>query len=215
MYKRQAVQKLNVTMLIDHAGFVGEDGQTHQGLFDIAALLPVPGMTLLAPADDVELKQMLAFAYLYGEPLAIRYPAKICRSFGAEFRFGVWRRMNEISSDIALLAVGGRCLDAALDAAEILASQSIAAEVYNCSTLKPFDEDCLKALESKRLVITLEEGVKKGGFGEAVAARLRKPVCIGLGVDDKFVRHATVEQQLEENGLTAGNIAGIVKSNLF
>jgi 1-deoxy-D-xylulose-5-phosphate synthase len=210
-----AVQKLNVTMLIDHAGFVGEDGQTHQGLFDIAALLPVPGMTLLAPADDVELKQMLAFAYLYGEPLAIRYPAKICRSFGAEFRFGVWRRMNEISSDIALLAVGGRCLDAALDAAEILASQSIAAEVYNCSTLKPFDEDCLKALESKRLVITLEEGVKKGGFGEAVAARLRKPVCIGLGVDDKFVRHATVEQQLEENGLTADNIAGIVKSNLF
>jgi 1-deoxy-D-xylulose-5-phosphate synthase len=102
-----------------------------------------------------------------------------------------------------------------LDAAEILASQSIAAEVYNCSTLKPFDEDCLKALESKRLVITLEEGVKKGGFGEAVAARLRKPVCIGLGVDDKFVRHATVEQQLEENGLTADNIAGIVKSNLF
>lgn len=78
--------------------------------------------------------------------------------------------MNEISSDIALLAVGGRCLDAALDAAEILASQSIATEVYNCSTLKPFDEDCLKALDSKRLVITLEEGVKKA----ALAKQLRR-----------------------------------------
>lgn len=206
-----ATQRLNVTLLIDHAGFVGEDGQTHQGLFDIAALLPLPNMTLLAPADDNELKQMLAFAYIFDAPLAIRYPAKICRSFNAEFTFGVWRKLNDVVSDICVLAVGGRCVDAALDAADILASQEMAAEVYNCSTLKPFDEECLNCLENKRFVITMEEGIKAGGFGEAVAARLKKPLCVSLGVDDKFVRHASVSQQLEENGLTAGNVVELIK----
>ena len=90
-------------------------------------------------------------------------------------------------------------------------SRCLPAEVYNCSTLKPFDEECLNCLENKRFVITMEEGIKAGGFGEAVAARLKKPLCVSLGVDDKFVRHASVSQQLEENGLTAGNVVELIK----
>lgn len=209
-----ATQKLNVTFLIDHAGFVGEDGQTHQGLFDIASLLPIPNMTLLAPADDCELQQMMSFAYIFDAPLAIRYPAKISKSFDAKFTFGVWEKFNQYCSDICILAVGGRCLDESLKAAENLKLQGVVVEVYNCSTLKPFDEECLSSLENKRLVIILEEGMKRGGFGEAVQARLKKPTCIVLAVDDKFVKHATVSRQLESNGLTENNIIETIKKYL-
>lgn len=202
------MQNLPVVFLLDRAGLGNEDGQSHQGLFDIAYLRHIPNMTVLAPADADELTAMLAAALQNGGPVAIRYP-KTAASLGQSdktrpFAIGRWRTL-QAGGDGTLLAVGSM-VGAALAVAERLRETGIALEVVNASTVKPLDEACLSRLAEKgRPVFTLEEHVLEGGFGSAVlehAARSGEALAVHtLGVEGRFLPQGDHASLLKDVGL--------------
>ncbi|MGN1019234.1 MAG: transketolase C-terminal domain-containing protein, partial [Aristaeellaceae bacterium] len=206
------MQKLPVTFLLDRAGLVGEDGATHHGVFDLASMLPVPNLTVLAPRDIAELKAMIRWTAAFDGPCAIRY-GRIPVDMGGEYpceRFtcGKWETLRE-GGDCALLAVGSMVAPA-LETAELLARKGIDAMVVNCSTVKPLDEDALYRLDGIPL-FTLEEHVLTGGFGSAVCA-----CCVGndlpvplitFGVPNTFVQHGRHDQLMKYLGLQPRQMA--------
>jgi len=212
-----ALQGLHVVFAIDRAGLVGEDGETHQGVFDISFLRHIPGLAVMAPKDEGELRQMLrASIEQYGGPVVIRYP----RGAGAGVKledlrditavpFGKAEMMRE-GNHITIAAVGPMVNEAML-AAELLAERGISAEVINARFVKPLDEECiLKSISNTGRLLTVEENVLQGGFGSAVLELMEKhgimvPVK-RIGVPDKFVSHGTRDILREQCGLTASNI---------
>ena len=213
------MQKLPVCFLLDRAGLVGEDGATHHGVFDLASMLPIPNMTVLAPRDLQELRLMVRWTEHMGGPCAIRYGKHSvdmretypCR----EFTPGKWELMED-GPDAALLAVGSM-VESALEMRELLAKHHLHVAVVNCSTVKPMDEDMLRRMND-RPIITLEEHVLTGGFGAAVCAwcvgeELRPPV-LSLGVADTFVQHGDREQLLKYLGLQPKQMAQRVRAVL-
>lgn len=201
-----ALQRLPVVFCLDRAGLVGDDGPTHHGMFDLAALRPVPGLTICAPSDDHELRNMMYTAQLPGHgPMVIRYPRGLSvfsnwKSDFCELRVGEGRCIKE-GSDIAIIALGHPCNDA-LAAAYELQQQGISAAVYDMRFLKPLDTkllDSIAASEYKRL-ITIEDGVRAGGFGEAVQEYFadNHPEIVSkltiLAIPDNFVIHGSVAQ---------------------
>jgi len=168
-----ALQKLPVVFAIDRAGIVGDDGETHQGVFDISYLRCVPNMVISAPKDPKELEQLLEFATKYEDgPFAIRYPRGFCEEFDEKFvldriEIGRWQRLTD-GEDLAILAVGN-CVKTALNVSEKLKLKGISSSVFNALFIKPMDEDVLRSLSSYKAVITIEENVAIGGFGEGVA----------------------------------------------
>lgn len=202
------MQNLPVVFLLDRAGLANEDGQSHQGLFDIAYLRHIPNMAVLAPADAGELTAMLAAALERGGPVAIRYP-KTSASLGTDydtrpFSIGRWRTLLS-GGDGTLLAVGSM-VGAALSVAERLQEAGLALEVVNASTVKPLDEACLQRLAEKRKhVFTLEEHVLEGGFGSAVleqAARSGGTLTVHtLGVEGRFMPQGDHASLLRDAGL--------------
>ena len=213
------MQRLPVTFLLDRAGLVGEDGATHHGVYDLASLLPVPNMTVLAPRDLNELKAMVRWTQRFDGPCAIRYGRKSvdlsdrypCESFTA----GRWELLED-GADCALLAVGSM-VELALETRNLLARKGIHAAVVNCSTVKPMDEAMLRRL-SDRPVVTMEEHVLIGGFGSAVSAfcvgeELPGPV-LSFGIHDTFVQHGRRDQLLKYLGLEPRQMAGRILSVL-
>lgn len=201
-----ALQHLPVVFCLDRAGLVGDDGPTHHGVFDLAALRPVPGLTICAPADDHELRNMMYTAQLPGHgPVVIRYPRGLSvhtnwKSDFCELRIGEGRCIKE-GSDVAILALGHPCNDA-IAAANELQQQGISAAVYDMRFLKPLDTNLLDNIVThgyKRL-ITIEDGVRAGGFGEAVQEYFADnfPECVAiltiLAIPDHFVTHGSVAQ---------------------
>lgn len=201
-----ALQRLPVVFCLDRAGLVGDDGPTHHGMFDLAALRPVPGLTICAPSDDHELRNMMYTAQLPGHgPMVIRYPRGLSvfsnwKSDFCELRVGEGRCIKE-GRDIAIIALGHPCNDA-LAAASELQQQGISAAVYDMRFLKPLDTkllDSIAASECKRL-ITIEDGVRAGGFGEAVQEYFadNHPEIVSkltiLAIPDNFVIHGSVAQ---------------------
>ncbi len=208
------IQNLPVIFCMDRAGLVGDDGKTHQGVFDIAYLRPLPNMTLLAPKDENELQHMIATAVAHTSgPIAIRYP----RGNGAgvamdpeptPIPIGQGETLRE-GGDIALIAAG-TIVAVAQAAAAALAEEGIAATVINARSIKPLDEALiLGAARRTGRVITLEEHVVKGGFGSAVLELLaREGVLVPtrtLGVPDTMITHAPPATQAEWCGLTVGH----------
>lgn len=190
------MQNLPVKFLLDRSGLGNEDGESHQGLFDFAYLRHIPRMTLLAPADQAELAQMVRAVHELPGPCAIRYPKNAIVLEGAEnrapFALGHWQTLRP-GKDAALLAVGSMA-QSALKVADALAEQGVQVEVINASTVKPLDEDCLIRLHARQFpVFTLEEHAILGGFGSAVLERYAKlglmQRVILLGVEDAFVPH--------------------------
>lgn len=217
------LQNLPVTFALDRAGIVGDDGPTHHGLFDIAYLRHIPNMTVMAPRDEGEMRDMLVTALTLGSPAALRYPRGAGRGVDITREPEVLpigrAEVMRTGADAAIIAVG-TMVYRALAAAEMLAGEGIEACVVNARFVKPLDAElvCRLARESGRLV-TVEEGVLAGGFGSAVVEALADAGLTGarvtrLGIGDEFVPGGDTEQLLAERSLTAGGIADAVRALL-
>ena len=212
-----AVQHLPVIFCMDRAGLVGEDGQTHMGLYDIAYMLAVPGMTVTAPKDGDELIGLLRTALAYtGGPFCTRYPRDKAPSEprpAGEIRpvpYGTWEQLRS-GKDVAILAVG-TMVQPAQGAAELLAADGIDCAVVNCRFLKPLDQAMLESLlQEHRTLVTVEEGTIVNGFGAYLSETLQtthpEVRVVALGVPDRLVEQAPRPEQLELFGLTAAGIA--------
>jgi 1-deoxy-D-xylulose-5-phosphate synthase len=212
-----AVQHLPVTFCMDRAGLVGEDGQTHMGLYDIPYMLAVPGMTVTAPKDGDELIGLLRTALAHSEgPFCTRYPRD---KAPAEPRptseipavpYGTWEQLRS-GKDVAILAVG-TMVQPAQQAAELLAADGIGCAVINARFLKPLDHAMLELLlQEHRTLVTLEEGTIVNGFGAYLAETLQtthpEVRVVALGIPDRLIEQAPRAEQLEACGLTAAGIA--------
>lgn len=202
------MQRLPVTFMIDRAGISNEDGQSHQGLYDFAFLRHIPNMTVLAPANEEELRLMVRFSYGYEGPCSIRYPKNaVCLPEGdsiPSFTLGKWLFLRE-GTEATILAVGSMTATA-LRVADRLKEDGRSVAVVNASTVKPLDEQCLqKTFAAGTPVFTLEEHVRLGGFGSAVleAASETNPGAEIhlLAVDDLFVPHGDHARLLQDVGL--------------
>ena len=211
-----AVQNLPVTFCMDRAGLVGEDGQTHMGLYDIAYMLAVPGMTVTAPKDGDELIGLLRAALAHDGPFCTRYPRDKAPAEprpAAEIPavpYGTWEQLRR-GGDIAILAAGTMVLPA-VQAAELLAPDGIDCGVVNCRFLKPLDSAMLESLAQRcKVLVTVEEGTIVNGFGAFLAETLQtthpEVRVVALGVPDRLIDQAPRAEQLEIYGLTAAGIA--------
>ncbi len=216
-----AIQKLPVIFCLDRSGLVGEDGPTHHGALDIAYMRCIQGMIVTAPKDGNELKNLLHTAVNYNNgPFSIRYPKDSSIVFdkeisGENIPIGSWEVLKK-GGDIALLAVGSM-VDKALDVANDLESNNINCEVINCRFIKPMDEKYLnESLRNFSKIVTLEEGVLDGGFGEGVAAWLSsvkaKNDLLRIGLPNNFVEHGPRKVLLEEVGLDSESLSKKVLS---
>jgi 1-deoxy-D-xylulose-5-phosphate synthase len=216
-----ARQNLNVLFTIDRSGLVGADGETHQGVFDIAFLRHIPNMVLMMGKDENELQHMVYSALQYNDgPVAIRFPRGngIGVPMDEEFEnipIGSWEVLKE-GDDVAILTFG-TTIPMALEAWEILAKSGISARVINARFIKPLDTKMLNLLYAEQMpILTLEEAVLQGGFGSAVlehAADHHANVIIDrMGIPDCFIEHGSVTKLLEEIGLTTPDLVDRVKS---
>ena len=213
------VQRLPVIFCMDRAGFAGDDGRTHHGLFDLAYLRCLPNMTIMAPKDEDELRHMLATAVGHTTgPIAIRYPRGAgvgVRMLGAPHALPIGRaELLRDGGDVTLLALGSMTL-AAERAADMLAETGMRARVINARFVKPLDEALiLDAARSTGALVTIEEGMLAGGFGSAVLELLtREGVAIPtrcLGIPDRFLDHASQDALRKQAGLSPAAIAAAV-----
>lgn len=212
-----ARQNLNVVFAIDRAGFVGPDGETHQGIYDMAFLRSIPNLTVMMPKDEQELRCMLYTALQYdGGPVAVRYPRINGRGVElapmTQIPLGSWEVVRG-GSDAVILAVGPM-VEVAEEASLKLAAHGISLRVVNARFVKPMDGAMLLSLAAERLpVMTLEEGVRLGGFGSAVLEFYADHEIYGLpvknlAIPDYFVEHGSIREQRAEVGLTADSVAG-------
>lgn len=215
-----ALQKLPVIFGIDRAGIVGEDGQTHQGQFDLAFLRPIPNMIIAAAFDEIQLRNLMFTAQLTARyPFAIRYPKGYCYKTDwqkpfQEIPIGQARILAR-GKDLAILTLG-TCGQIALRAVQQLKSEEIYVHLIDIIFLKPIDEKTiLDTLRQYSIVITIEDGVLKGGLFSEVSEYIAKSgfhtKIIPLGIPDIFVEHGTREQLLDLIGISVQNIVDIVK----
>lgn len=216
-----ATQKLHVVFAIDRAGIVGEDGETHQGVFDLTYLSHIPNLTVMAPADYSELRQMLDYA-VNGQkgPIAIRYPrgrGKECLGEGLPVSAGKGSVVRN-GEKVCILAVGSM-VETALQAAEILGRSNINPQVISARFVKPVDEELILDIAEKfDYIITLEDNCSFGGFGSRVLEfvnrkGLKSNICI-MGMPDEFIPHGSRAELLRKLGLDAEAIAADIKSKI-
>jgi 1-deoxy-D-xylulose-5-phosphate synthase len=209
-----SLQKLHVIFAIDRAGLIGDDGETHQGLYDLSYLSHIPDMTILAPADYEEFRQMLDYCVLQHEgPIAVRYP----RGTGKEMlvsplpiEYGKGVRLTT-GGDVTILAVG-KMVEKALKAAELLMENGIHAEVINARFVKPLDSELILESASKtRFIATIEDNYIRGGFGSSVLELLNENGLMVrtklFGFPDKIIPHGDREIIYERYGLDCVSIA--------
>ncbi|GKV54185.1 1-deoxy-D-xylulose-5-phosphate synthase [Sporosarcina sp. NCCP-2222] len=214
-------QNLNVFIGIDRAGLVGADGETHQGVFDIAFLRHMPNLVLMMPKDENEGQHMVKTALEYDQgPIAMRYPRGngIGIQMDEELKtipIGTWEVLR-VGTDGTILTFG-TTIPMALDAAEQLAAKGINVQVVNARFIKPLDTAMLDYLfAAGKPIITLEEAVLAGGFGSAVIEyahdTLKGPTPIRrMGIPDQFIEHGNVDKLLEEIGMTSENLARMME----
>lgn len=214
-----AVHREHVILAVDRAGIVGRDGDTHQGIFDLSYLLSVPGMTIMAPKNKWELSDMLKAAVDFKGPVAIRYPKA-----PASLRMKTHRKKIELGkceelrrgSKILFYAFGSM-VETAADAADILMPYGICPTVVNARFASPLDKSyLLDASREYDLIVTLEENVRSGGFGEHVMALLNEKGYKGeimiVSLPDSFIPQGSREELLQEYGLDAVDIADRVRN---
>jgi len=215
-----ALQKLPVTLALDRGGLVGADGKTHQGAFDLSYLRCIPQLTVMAPADENEMRHALATALHLDGPAAFRFPRGSALGVPLDpeplvLPVGKGRLLRDggAAPDVAILAAGTPA-HAALAAADLLAKDGISATVVDARFVKPLDEElvCAAAAAARR-VVTVEESALAGGFGSAVleclekAGLLQKVATRRLGIPDRFITHGDAQKQRAELGLDARGIA--------
>lgn len=208
------IQHLHVVFAIDRAGLVGSDGETHQGIFDLSFLTSIPNMTVMAPKNGSELSEMLEFALLnFNSPIAIRYPRGQAydglEEHNAPIRYGKAEMIIE-ESDIALVAAGNMLITAQA-VREKLKEKGYNITIVNERFIKPVDTDMLDRLsESHRLIVTMEENVLSGGFGEAVC-QYYDDTCndidvLNIALPDDYVEHGNVDILRRESGVDRDSI---------
>jgi len=221
-----ALQKLPVVIALDRAGLVGADGETHQGLFDIALFRSAPNTAILAPAGETEMRLMLDWALEHAAgPVMLRYPKAYCPDEAQAFHEplkkgrGVW--VSKSGKGQVCLAFTGSLYSQAREAAAILRERGIEADLYNLRFLRPVDEDHLAGIfNSYELACVAEEGMREGGFGEYAAALARRRNCkaavVIAAVESGFLENdralGTREELLALNDLDGGGIAGTIIS---
>lgn len=230
------LNNLPVTFAIDRAGLVGSDGETHQGIFDLAFLMQMPNLTVMAPKNVWEMEEMLHFAIQQNTPTAIRYPR------GKAYE-GLERSKEPIAlgkgewivkgKEIALLAIGSM-VETAMEVRELLKREGFMVSVLNARFAKPLDEEMLQeAVRTHSVIVTLEEGIQSGGFGEAVAAWyqnsrafLRQPAKTGftggkdvsvctVALPDQFIEHGSVKELKKKYHLDAESIVQKIQQKLL
>ncbi len=217
-----AIQKLNVVLCLDRAGLVGEDGPTHHGAFDLAYMRPIPNLTIASPYNEHELRRLMYTAQLPGKgPFVIRYP----RGRGSlvdwkcpleEIEIGKGRRLKE-GKDLAVITLGpiGNLAEKAIARAEQETGKSIAH--YDLRFLKPLDETLLhEAGKNFRQIVTLEDGVLKGGMGSAILEFMAdngyNPQVKRIGLPDQFVQHGPVKELYHICGMDEEGIYKLLTS---
>ncbi|GGE53892.1 1-deoxy-D-xylulose-5-phosphate synthase [Priestia taiwanensis] len=216
-------QNLNVFIGIDRAGLVGADGETHNGVFDIAFLRHVPNLVLMMPKDENEGQHMVYTSFKYDDgPIAMRFPRG--NGIGVEMDeqlkeipIGTWEVLRD-GRDVAILTFG-TTIPMAMQAAEQLEKENISVKVVNARFIKPMDENMLHTiLGSNMNVVTIEEAQVQGGFGSAVLEFAHNhgytPHIQCMGIPDEFIEHGSVNELLEEIGLTVNGVIATVHSML-
>ena len=209
------LQNLHVVFALDRAGFVGEDGATHHGVFDYSYLRHLPNMKVLAPKDENELGRMLKTALSLEGPVALRYPRGEGIGAALEEPFtpleSLAAEVLEEEGEIAILAVGSM-VDAAQKTAKLLKEEGLSAAVVNMRIVKPLDEELLHRMaHEKKMLVTMEENALAGGFGSAVLealadAGLLVPV-VRFGIGDAFIEQGKPQELLEMAGLQPEQMA--------
>lgn len=207
------IQNLHVIFAVDRAGLVGSDGETHQGIFDLSYLSSIPNMCVMAPKNKWELSDMLKFAIRQEGPVAIRYPRGEAFDGLADFRTPITAGKGEVLYDecgIALLAVGSM-VKTALEVRARLRDLGYSCSLINARFVKPLDEELIRrAAEEHDLLVTMEENVRSGGFGDRVLEYLNdiqaKVPVISVALPDDYVEHGNVEVLKKETCVDADSI---------
>jgi len=215
------IQNLPVVFAIDRAGIVGSDGETHQGIFDLSYLSSIPNMHILAPKNKWELSDMMKFAVKFGAPIAVRYPRGEAYDGLEEYREPIVYGKSEMifeERDIALIAVGSM-VKTAVEVREILKEKGYNVSLVNGRFVKPIDTDMIEKLsENHTLLVTMEENVESGGFGEKVRSYVdeRKFTMgvVNICVPDEYVEHGNVELLRKEIGIDADSIVAKIEKRM-
>ena len=207
------IQNLPVIFAIDRAGLVGSDGETHQGIFDLSYMSSIPNMCVMAPKNKWELSDMMKFAVHYDGPISLRYPRGEAYDGLARFRtpieYGKWETIYD-ENEIALLAVGSM-VKTAVEVRDRLREMGYGCTLVNARFVKPLDQEMLRTVQSEHnLLVTMEENVKAGGFGEAVLEYLNeiksKTRMISIALPDDYVEHGNVDLLKQGCGIDAESI---------
>lgn len=208
------IQNLPVVFAIDRAGLVGSDGETHQGIFDLSYLSSIPNMHIMAPKNKWELSDMLKFAISFDRPIAIRYPRGEAYDGLKEYREPIQLGRSEWlckEKDIVLVAVGSM-VKTALEVRELLREKGRYCSIVNARFVKPIDTGLLdEACREHTLIVTMEENVASGGFGEKVReyldSREERVHLLNITLPDEYIEHGNVELLRKEVGIDAVSIA--------
>lgn len=207
------IQNLHVIFAIDRAGLVGSDGETHQGIFDLSYLSSIPNMTVMAPKNKWELSDMMKFAVYYDGPIALRYPRGEAYDGLPRFRlpveYGKWETIYD-ENEIALLAVGSM-VKTAVEVRDRLRQMGYGCTLVNARFVKPLDQEAIRTLQKEhQLLVTMEENVKAGGFGEAVLEYLNEiksqTRAMIIALPDDYVEHGNVDLLRQECGIDADSV---------
>lgn len=218
-----ALQNLSVVMCVDRAGIVGNDGETHQGIFDLSFFSIIPNLTIMAPKDFKELEDMLEYGINLKKPVVIRYP----RGGEGKIKFDIHNSLEgnnaEIikeGQDLSIIAIG-KMVERAVEVSGILEKQGISVEVINTRFLKPLDQETLlKSMNKTKKIITIEDNIIKGGLGSSIEELLvenniKDTIFIKYGYPDEFIKHGTVAEIEEKYGLDSESIAKEIIGKLF
>ena len=207
------IQNLPVVFAIDRAGLVGSDGETHQGIFDLSYLSSIPNMHIMAPKNKWELSDMIKFAIAFGAPIAVRYPRGEAYDELKEFREPIVYGRSEVlyeEEDIALLAVGSM-VKVAVEVRRQLKEKGYSCSLINARFVKPIDEEMLgQVCKDHKLLVTMEENVLSGGYGEKVrdytdSLKTRAQV-LNIAIPDEYVEHGNVDLLNQEIGIDADSV---------
>jgi 1-deoxy-D-xylulose-5-phosphate synthase len=208
------IQNLHVIFAIDRAGLVGSDGETHQGIFDISYLSVIPNMTIMAPKNKWELSDMMKFAVSYDGPIALRYPRGAAYDGLKEIRQPIELAKSELirkGSTVAIMALGSM-VKTAVDVVKLLEAEGISATLINARFAMPFDKEAIKELPAEHsLLVTMEENVQSGGFGEHVTEYVKTNgialEVLTVALPDCYVEHGNVEVLKKELHVDAESVA--------
>lgn len=207
------MQNLSVVFAVDRAGLVGSDGETHHGCFDLSYLSMMPNMTVMAPKNKWELSDMMKFAIRQNGPVAIRYPRGEAYTGLEEYRAPIEMGKAEVlekGKEIAILAVGNM-VRTAVQVTENLRKKGYEPTLVNMRFVKPLDTELLDIIkEDHSLIVTMEENVKSGGFGEQVmtyyGSRMHGPAVRIVAIEDRFVPHGSVEDLMRQQQMDSDSV---------